>query len=214
MFRKAQDQISCATHFYGAVFAGVTTLTYLVKGWIESSDTKTLVSACIFSLSAAALYGASSLYHYVSVTKSYKNALRKLDHAMIFVLIAGSYTPFVIPYFETKEAIVFLSILWGVALLGIAVKVAWMNAPRVLYTGLYLLMGWAAIFYLPAFISNLSASCMTLVVLGGIFYSVGGIIYIIKKPNISEKFGFHELFHCFILLGTLMHALAVFFCVL
>ena len=214
MFKNAQDQLSFKTHFYGAVFACLTTCAYLLKGWLKQVNPIIVISACIFSVSAMLLYSASSIYHYVSIQAKSKRILKKLDHSMIFVLIAGSYTPFVLPYFETKEAIIFLGILWGVALSGIILKIVWIDAPRILTTVLYLLMGWAAIFYLPAFVSNLSFMCMILVVLGGIFYSIGGIIYMIKKPSISIYFGFHELFHCFVLAGTLMHALAVFFCVM
>ncbi len=214
MFRKAQDQISCATHFYGAVFALLTTFAYLLKGWILNTDPLIVFSACVFSISAVLLYSASSIYHFVSIQKKAHRILKKLDHSMIFVLIAGSYTPFVLPYFARAEACIFLGILWSAALAGILLKVVWIDAPRIMTTLLYILMGWAAVFYLPAFVSNLSSACMILVVLGGIFYSIGGIIYMLKKPDLSIRFGFHEVFHCFVLSGTLMHALAVYFCVM
>ena len=213
MFLKAQDRISCATHFYGALSALILTFCYLLKGFIENTDPVIVFSACVFSLSAVLLYSASSIYHFVSIQKKAHRILRKLDHSMIFVLIAGSYTPFVLPYFERTEALIFLGILWFVAIGGILMKIFWIDAPRIATTLLYLLMGWAAVFYLPAFVQNLSTGCMILVVSGGIFYSIGGIIYMMKKPNFTHLFGFHELFHCFILAGTLMHALAVYFCV-
>ena len=213
MFIKAQDRLSCATHFYGAVGALLFTFIYLVKGLIEQTEPIVIFSACLFSISAFLLYSASSIYHFVSIQKKAHRILKKLDHSMIFVLIAGSYTPFVLPGFELSEALVFLSILWCVAIFGILLKVFWIDAPRVATTLLYLIMGWAAVFYLPAFLENLSTACLILVVTGGIFYSIGGIIYMMKKPNFTQLFGFHELFHCFILAGTLMHALAVVFCI-
>ena len=99
MFLKAQDRISCATHFYGALSALILTFCYLLKGWIENTDPLIVFSACVFSMSAVLLYSASSIYHFVSIQKKAHRILRKLDHSMIFVLIAGSYTPFVLPYF-------------------------------------------------------------------------------------------------------------------
>ena len=154
MFLNAQDRISCATHFYGALSALLLTFCYLLKGWIESTDPLIVFSACVFSMSAVLLYSASSIYHFVSIQKKAHRILRKLDHSMIFVLIAGSYTPFVLPYFERTEAIIFLGILWFVAIGGIMMKIFWIDAPRIATTLLYLLTGWAAVFYLPAFVQN------------------------------------------------------------
>ena len=129
---------------------------------------------------------------------------------MIYVLIAGSYTPICLKFMEGMHGILFVCGVWAVALCGILVKLCWMNAPRALYTGFYLLMGWAIVFDWKA-LELIPAGAIALLLAGGISYSIGAVFYILKKPNPSPTFGFHELFHVFILLGTFFHFLAVVF---
>ncbi|MEG2053740.1 MAG: hemolysin III family protein, partial [Oscillospiraceae bacterium] len=136
--------------------------------------------------------------------------LRKLDHAMIYVLIAGTYTPIALCFMGKMHGIIFTIVIWSIALLGIVTKLLWFNAPRWLYTSLYLLMGWAIIFDIKVF-NGMAAGCIALIAAGGISYSIGAICYICKKPNIGKWFGFHEIFHLFIMLGTLLHFCAVIF---
>ena len=149
-------------------------------------------------------------YHYYNGPVFKQEYLRKLDHAMIYVLIAGSYTPICLKFMEGMHGILFVCGVWAVALCGILVKLCWMNAPRALYTGFYLLMGWAIVFDWKA-LELIPAGAIALLLAGGISYSIGAVFYILKKPNPSPTFGFHELFHVFILLGTFFHFLAVVF---
>ncbi len=208
-FMKAQDPVSCYTHFLGAVLSLLVAIAFLITGFVFKSTLSEIITSIIFVLSAVGLYSASCIYHYFPLTSKYHTVLRKLDHSMIYVLIAGSYTPFCVLYLNQNTGLIFTLIMWAVAIGGIILKICWLHAPRALYTSLYLIMGWAIIFFIPELGKNINFSSLILLGLGGISYSLGGIIYIVKKPNFTPMFGFHELFHCFILAGTLFHFVAV-----
>ncbi len=150
----------------------------------------------IFTLAAVTLFTGSALYHRVKWKPKTKEVWRRIDHANITVLIAGTYTPFAIFLLDKGQAIVLLSVVWGGAIATSLMRVLWLNAPRWLYVLLYLMLGWAAVFFLPQFWSHGGVAVFLLIALGGICYSLGGVIYGLKKPNISSTwFGFHELFH-------------------
>ena len=150
----------------------------------------------IFTLAAGALFTGSALYHRVSWKPKTRAVWRRIDHANITVLIAGTYTPFAIFLLDKVQAIVLLSLVWGGAIATSLLRVFWLNAPRWLYVPLYILLGWAAVFFLPEFWSKGGVAVFLLIALGGLCYSLGGLIYGVKKPNFSNKwFGFHELFH-------------------
>ncbi len=206
--KKAQDPLSYLTHLYGAIVSLAFIPTFVVLGITKNSSTMDIISSVVFAISAVGLYSASAAYHYVKRTDKKFTLFRKIDHSMIYVLIAGSYTPIVLHYLDYNVGISFTIIMWSIALFGIIAKIVWLNAPRILYTLLYLIMGWAIVFYIPAF-QKIELNCLILIALGGISYTIGGIIYMIKKPNLTLDFGFHELFHCFILGGTLLHLIAV-----
>ena len=150
----------------------------------------------IFTLTAGTLFTCSALYHRVNWKPNIKAVWRRIDHANIPLLIAGTYTPFAIFLLSHKSALILLSLVWGGAILTALMRISWINAPRWLYVPLYLALGWAAVIYLPQFWRVGGIWVFSLIALGGICYSAGGIIYAIKKPNISINwFGFHELFH-------------------
>ena len=129
---------------------------------------------------------------------------------MIYVLIAGSYTPLCIKFMDPVKLPVFLGAMWTMAAAGILLKLLWLDAPRWLGTLLYLALGWAIVVDLPAF-AAMPAGCLGLVAAGGVCYSLGAVLYMLKWPNLSERWGFHELFHLFILAGSACHFAAVFF---
>lgn len=208
-FINSREPMNSYTHFLGACMALVATVFMIYKCIINNDSGITLASSIIFGLSMIALYITSSVYHFVNVSADILVRLRKLDHSMIYILIAGTYTPIVIGFMDIKSASVFLSAIWGVAFLGIIIKVCWLNAPRWLSTSLYLLMGWAIIFD-PSFLKQIPTGCIILVALGGIMYSIGAGFYIAKKPNFSESFGFHEIFHIFVILGTAFQFIAIY----
>lgn len=199
------------THFAGALLSGVALILLVGKPLvIGSGPSPAVIGGVIFGLSLVALYTASSVYHYVNLPKLPLERLRKLDHAMIYVLIAGTYTPVSLAYMTPGDATVFMMVIWSVALGGILMKVFWMGAPRLLYTSLYLVMGWAIVFDWKAF-DQIPGGCLALIAAGGISYSIGAVFYAIKKPNLTGWFGFHEVFHLFVLLGSLLHFGAVYF---
>ena len=150
----------------------------------------------IFTLAAVTLFTGSALYHRVGWKPKTKEVWRRIDHANITVLIAGTYTPFAIFLLNAEQAIVLLSIVWGGAVLTSLMRVLWLNAPRWLYVPLYLILGWAAVIFLPEFWQHGGVAVFILITLGGLCYSLGGIVYGLKKPNFSRTwFGFHEFFH-------------------
>lgn len=150
----------------------------------------------IFTLAAVLLFTGSALYHRVGWKPKTKAIWRRIDHANITILIAGTYTPFAIFLLSTDQAIVLLSVVWGGAIATSLMRVLWLSAPRWLYVPLYLILGWAAVAFLPEFWSKGGVAVFLLIAIGGICYSLGAVIYGLKKPNLSRTwFGFHELFH-------------------
>lgn len=209
LFRRARDPVSSLTHAIGAILSACGAVYLLAAGLLDPSIAlPSLVGAIIFGLSLIALYSASAVYHYVSDGAHRLLRLRKLDHAMIYVLIAGTYTPITLTFLPLGHRFWFTAILWAVALAGIVVKLFWLDAPRWLSTSFYLLLGWALLFDFKAF-AGIPGGCLALVAAGGLSYTVGAVLYIIKRPNLSPAWGFHELFHLFILLGSFLHFLAV-----
>ena len=216
LFAKAQDRVSCETHAFGAAAALCGALVYLFRGMWTDVAAPAVAAAMCFCLSMVALYAASAVYHYYPGTAAsggVKRVLRKMDHSMIYVLIAGSYTPFCVVLLPQPKGTRFCLALWGVALAGVLAKLLWINAPRMLSTAVYLIMGWSVVFVAKDF-AALGQPCLTLVAIGGICYSVGAVFYAIKKPNLSAEWTFHELFHLLILAGSFFHYLAVYLYVL
>lgn len=168
------------------------------------------IGSAVFVLCSLLLFGVSALYHRLNWRPKAKLLLRRFDHANIFLLIAGSYTPITVLALPREKAVILLSLVWGGALLGILFRVFWIRAPRWLYVPLYLLLGYAAFaFIVDLFAAN--APMMTLILIGGLFYSIGAVGYAVKRPNpIPGVFGFHEVFHSFTLLAFLCHWAAIF----
>lgn len=208
---KARDPISSFSHMIGAVvFAFATVLLIAKTLFVDAWSPKILIGVIVFGASLVALYSASAIYHYSNGSQRKILVLRKLDHSMIYVLIAGSYTPILLKYMPQKEGLIFVSVMWLCAAVGVVIKLCWFNAPRWLQTVLYIAMGWAVLFDISIF-KQMSGVALFLLAAGGISYTIGGIIYIVKKPNISAQFGFHELFHIFILMGSVFHYLMILF---
>ncbi len=168
------------------------------------------VSSAVFMLCSLLLFGVSALYHRFNWSDRTKRVLKRLDHANIFLLIAGSYTPITVLALPQDKAILLLSLVWGGALLGIGFRVFWISAPRWLYVPLYVLLGWAAVmFIVDFFVAN--AAMMILIIIGGLLYTAGAVAYGLKRPNpFPGRFGFHEIFHTLTLLAFLCHWTAIF----
>ena len=208
-FAKGREPVSSYTHFWGAIGGLAATALLAVRSIVQGNSGLVLAGCLLFGLSLVALYSASSVYHYARCAAPGLRRLRKLDHAMIYVLIAGSYTPFCVAYMQSGRRELFLGGLWVAAVLGILFKLVWLDAPRWIGTLIYLAMGWSILLDFSSF-ASMPGACLALVAAGGVCYTVGAVFYIAKWPNINQQWGFHELFHLFILAGSLMHFLAVF----
>lgn len=166
-------------------------------------------SSAVFFATSLLLFGVSALYHRFNWAPETKRVFKRLDHANIFLLIAGSYTPITVLCLPTGKAVLLLSLVWGGSLLGIGFRVFWIGAPRWLYVPLYLLLGWAAVMFMADFFTA-NAATMVLIIVGGILYSAGAVIYGIKRPNpLPGTFGFHEIFHSLTVLAFLCHWVAI-----
>lgn len=156
------------------------------------------IAAAVYVFTAVNLFGVSATYHIGDWTDRVRRTLRRLDHANIFLIIAGTYTPLAVALLEGEQARVLLILIWSAALVGVGLSTLWPTAPRWLNVPLYLMMGWASVFYIPDMIVTGGSFVIQLVALGGVLYSIGAICYALKWPNFSLRwFGFHELFHAF-----------------
>ena len=163
------------------------------------------ISSSIFVASSLLLFGTSALYHRINWSPKVKAIFKRIDHANIFVLIAGSYTPITVLALPHDKSVLLLWLVWGGAGLGILFRIFWIGAPRWLYVPLYLVLGYAALVFIVDFFQA-NAAMMTLIMVGGIFYTLGAVAYGFKRPNpIPGVFGFHEIFHSFTLLAFLCH---------
>ncbi len=162
-------------------------------------------ASAVFMASSLLLFGNSAVYHRFNWGPTTKAVLKRIDHANILLLIAGTYTPLGVLALPPEKSVLLLSIVWGGAILGILFRVLWIGAPRWLYVALYLALGWAAVMYMPD-LFRASSPMMILVIIGGVLYTVGAVVYAIKKPNPwPHHFGFHEIFHVCTVLAFLCH---------
>jgi hemolysin III len=206
MKRIFREPVSGLMHLGGVAAALVGAVVLIIKA-ASSADAVVLriVSFILFSLSLILLYSASSLYHLLKVPEKTVMALRKLDHSMIFILIAGTYTPISLIAMSGAVKWFYIIGIWTLALLGVIFKIFFMKSPRWLTVILYILMGWSAVFVFKPLYEALGFTGIFWLLAGGVFYSVGAVVYALKRPNFSKSFGFHEIFHVFCLLGSLSH---------
>ena len=210
MLSKFREPVSSLTHLVGAFLSAIG-LILLIKYSLDNSNAYNTIILAVFGISSILLYSASSTYHKSISSKKVIKVLRRVDHSMIYVLIAGTYTPIcLIALKGAMGTFLFLGI-WILALIGIVLKIVWFNAPRWLYTGFYILMGWISIIAVVPIIKAISLGGFMWLLAGGLFYTIGGVIYATKRPRINLKlFGFHEIFHIFIMLGSLCHYILMF----
>jgi hemolysin III len=167
-------------------------------------------AVAIYSITAILLFSVSAIYHRVPWSPSKKKIWRRFDHANINLLIAGSCTPFAVTLLEGRDRTILLSVVWIGAALGVGMRIFWLGAPRWLYVASYLLLGWAAVVYMPQLYRAGGLWVLLPIVIGGLFYSVGAIFYALKRPGREAKyFGFHELFHIFVLAAWISQYLAI-----
>lgn len=204
---KAKDPGSAITHFIGMLMALFAATPLLIRA-ASNPDTGHTLSLCIFIISMILLYAASTIYHTLDLTDKINRRLKKLDHMMIFILIAGTYTPICLIVIKGTLGIALLSLIWGMAIAGIILKGFWVYCPRWVSSVIYITMGWTCVLAFSPIINSLPSQAFGWLLTGGIIYSVGGIIYALKLPifnNRHKNFGSHEIFHLFVMGGSFCH---------
>ncbi len=205
-----KELTSAFTHLGGAVFGVVGTAVLLNS---KNSNGITLAAFLIFGISMVLMYSTSTIYHFIDRSRQKaKLVMRKLDHIMIFVFVAGSYTPICLLTLNGSAGYKLLTLVWSITLIGVFIKLFWITAPNWVSSLLYILMGWVAVLVLSPLANKMEPWGMYWLFSGGIFYTIGGVIYAVKRPNINNTyFGFHELFHIFVLAGSLCHYVMMYF---
>ena len=200
---QVKDPLSALTHFIG--FLAVIPVFICL---LELAETKLQqISFIVFGFSLLLLYGASTIYHTLKLSAEKTALLRRIDHMMIFVLIAGTYTPVCLVPLAGKWGTILLSAIWVIAVAGVFMKIFWMGAPRWLSTMIYVVMGWLSITAFFPLLRTVGWGGFGMLLGGGIAYTVGALIYALKKPNLAilKSFGFHEIFHVFVMIGSAFH---------
>lgn len=204
---KIKDPGSAITHFIGMMMAVFAATPLLIKAAREP-DMVHLVSLSIFIGSMILLYAASTTYHTLDISEKWNKILKKIDHMMIFVLIAGSYTPVCLIVLDRETGLPLFALVWGIALAGIIIKGFWVTCPKWFSSVLYIAMGWVCVLAFTQIINALSPTAFAWLLAGGIVYTVGGIIYALKLPIFNSRhknFGSHEIFHLFVMGGSICH---------
>ncbi|MFZ6030037.1 MAG: PAQR family membrane homeostasis protein TrhA [Chloroflexota bacterium] len=200
---KFRDPVSGFTHLVAAVFSAVGAALLV---WFGNDNIGKQVSLLIYGFSLVQMFTASAVYHLVSARPRVIKALRKFDHAAIYLLIAGSYTPICMHYFTGFWRWGMLAIVWALAVTGVIFKIFIIRTPRGFNTAIYLLMGWLSLVAAGEIFTKLPGSALVWLLLGGVFFTIGAVIYVAKKPNFFPGvFGFHEIWHIFVILGCLCH---------
>jgi hemolysin III len=177
---------------------------------VLSPTASTRIGSAVFATSALVLFTVSGIYHRGTWSPRAWRFLRRFDHANIFLLIAGSYTPFSLLLLHGTERVVLLSVVWTGAVLGVLFRILWNDAPRWLYTPIYIALGWAAVFYFGEFVANASTAVLVLMAVGGGLYTLGGVVYGFKRPDPFPRwFGFHEVFHTLTIAAFVTHYVGV-----
>jgi hemolysin III len=168
------------------------------------------LAAAVYAMTSGLLFGVSGTYHRGRTSGLMIEVLRRVDHANIYLIIAGTYTPFAVLALDGAERIAVLSVIWAGALAGVIFRAVWIGAPRWLYTSLYIGLGWVAVFVMPQFIHGAGVAATVLVIVGGALYSLGGVVYGLRRPDPSPRwFGFHEVFHACTLAAYVAQYIAV-----
>jgi hemolysin III len=182
---------------------------------VLSPSAPTRIGSAVYAASALLLFTVSAVYHRGHWSPRMHGVLRRFDHANIFLLIAGTYTPFTVVFLQGSQRVVLLTVVWSVAVLGVLFKVFWIGASKWIYMPIYIGMGWTGVFYIPSFIEGsdrvgVGIAAAVLVAVGGALYTVGGVVYSIRRPDPwPQWFGFHEIFHTFTILAFVTHYVGI-----
>lgn len=202
-----KDPGSAITHFIGMLMAIFAAIPLLIKAAHEPGKVY-VISLAIYAASLILLYAASTTYHTFDFSEKVNTILKKIDHMMIFILIAGSYTPICLLVLNPGSGKVLLALIWGIAIVGILIKAFWVFCPKWVSSVLYIGMGWTCVLAFTQLLNNMSRPAFLWLLAGGIIYTAGGIIYALKVPIFDSKhknFGSHEIFHLFVMGGSACH---------
>ena len=205
MISRIKEPVNALSHMLGAILSVIGLIFLVYRGAIQGS-VRHVVGFAVYGVSLVLLYSASTIYHSLRVSRQCTRILRKIDHSMIYVLIAGSYTPLCLIALQGAWRWGVIAGIWILTALGITCKILWLDAPRWLSTLLYLVMGWLAVVALVPLADSITWTGVIWLLIGGITYSVGALIYGTKWPRLpSNVLGFHEIFHMFVLGGSMVH---------
>ncbi len=204
---KLRDPISGISHLGAAILSSFGLIALISISW---GDTAKLISVTIYGITLIAMFTASAVYHMTISSPKVIEILRKIDHAAIYLLIAGTYTPFCVNAFSGFWQWGLLSIIWGLALVGVGIKIFIIRAPRWVNAGVYLIMGWLIVAAAGEMANTLPASVIMWLIIGGIIYTLGAVVYITKKMDFKPGiFGFHEVWHIFVILAAAAHYISI-----
>jgi hemolysin III len=207
MVSKLREPVNGLTHMGGAVAAFLGMVAMLFVAW---GDTAKVISVLVYSIGLIGMFSASATYHMAMVKPAALQTLRKIDHSAIFLLIAGTYTPFCLLAFTGFLRWGLLVFIWAIAAFGTVVKVFYLNSPRWLHTGIYVSMGWLCLMAAPQMPSVLPVKTIIWLFVGGVVYTLGALVYATKIFDfVPGEFGFHEVWHIFVLFGALAHFIAI-----
>lgn len=210
---KVKDPGSALTHFIAMVLAAASAAPLLIKA-AHGMNSAYMGAFIVFIVSMICLYSASTIYHTLDISEQVNRILRKVDHAMIFVLIAGSYTPICLIVLPKSIGLPLLITVWAITILGTIFKICWITCPHWVSSVMYIGMGWLVVFAFSSIIQGMTHEAFMWLLVGGIIYTIGGIIYALKLPLLAKfnwkNFGNHELFHCFVMLGSFCHFIMVY----
>ena len=207
MLKKLRDPVSGLTHF-GAAIASAFGLAVLLVVARDAGERQ--VPLLVYGCSLVLMFSSSAAYHLVKSSPKVEAILRKLDHAAIYLLIAGTYTPICLHFFTGFWRWGFLAVIWSMAVIGIAVKAVIINAPRWLTAGVYLAMGWLSLLAIREMLIAMPVGALAWLLVGGLFFTVGAVVYATRRPDfVPGVFGFHEVWHIFVILGALSHFVLV-----
>lgn len=202
-----KDPGSAITHFIGMVLAMLAAVPLLLKAHAETGSL-TAVALAIFIVSMILLYAASTIYHTFDISPAVNKVLRKIDHMMIFILIAGTYTPVCLVVLGDRTGWMLLALVWTIAIVGILIKACWITCPKWFSSVLYISMGWVCVLAFTRIVQALPRAAFWWLLAGGLIYTVGGVIYALKLPIFNARhkyFGSHEIFHLFVMGGSFCH---------
>ena len=204
-----KDPGSAITHFIAMVLSVLAATPLLFKAYRDTGNfSLTWLSLAIFIISMILLYAASTIYHTLDISPKVNKLLRKIDHMMIFILIAGTYTPVCMVVLGDRTGWMLLALVWSIAIMGITIKACWITCPKWFSSLLYIAMGWVCVLAFTKIVRALPSTAFGWLLAGGIIYTVGGVIYALKLPIFNSRhknFGSHEIFHLFVMGGSLCH---------